>query len=30
MQMKVTTKWDGAPAIICGRNPQDGRFFVGH
>ena len=27
--MKVTTKWDGAPAIICGRNPQDGRFFVG-
>ena len=28
-QMKVTTKWDGAPAIICGRNPQDGRFFVG-
>ena len=28
-QMKVTTKWDGAPAIVCGRNPQDGRFFVG-
>ena len=28
-QMKVTTKWDGAPAIICGRDPQDGRFFVG-
>ena len=27
--MKVTTKWDGAPAIVCGRNPQDGRFFVG-
>ena len=27
--MKVTTKWDGAPAVICGRNPQDGRFFVG-
>ena len=29
LSMKVTTKWDGAPAIICGRNPQDGRFFVG-
>ncbi len=27
--MKVTTKWDGAPAVVCGRNPQDGRFFVG-
>ena len=27
--MKVTTKWDGAPAVICGRNPQDGRVFVG-
>ena len=29
LAMKVTTKWDGAPAIVCGRNPQDGRFFVG-
>ena len=29
IKMKVTTKWDGAPAIVCGRNPQDGRFFVG-
>ena len=28
-QMKVTTKWDGAPAIICGRDPQSQRFFVG-
>ena len=27
--MKVTTKWDGAPAIICGRDPQSQRFFVG-
>ena len=27
--MKVTTKWDGAPAIICGRDPQTDRFFVG-
>ena len=25
----VTTKWDGAPAIICGIDPADGRFFVG-
>lgn len=27
--VKVTTKWDGAPAIICGTDPADGRFFVG-
>lgn len=26
---KITTKWDGAPAIICGIDPADGRFFVG-
>ncbi len=26
---KVTVKWDGAPAIICGRDPQTGMFFVG-
>lgn len=25
----VTTKWDGAPAIICGINPENGKFFVG-
>lgn len=25
----VTTKWDGAPAIICGTDPADGEFFVG-
>lgn len=25
----VTTKWDGAPAIICGTDPADGQFFVG-
>ena len=25
----VTTKWDGAPAVICGTDPADGRFFVG-
>ena len=26
---KVTVKWDGAPAIICGRDPSTGMFFVG-
>ena len=26
---KLTVKWDGSPAIICGVDPQDGRFFVG-
>lgn len=26
---KVTVKWDGAPAIICGTDPLDGQFFVG-
>jgi hypothetical protein len=26
---KVTVKWDGAPAIICGVDPADGKFFVG-
>tara|TARA_Y100000004_G_scaffold150281_1_gene172516 strand:- start:1931 stop:3127 length:1197 start_codon:yes stop_codon:yes gene_type:complete len=26
---KVTVKWDGAPAIICGTDPQTGMFFVG-
>ncbi len=25
----ITVKWDGAPAIICGVNPENGRFFVG-
>ena len=24
-----TVKWDGAPAIICGINPENGKFFVG-
>ena len=24
----VTTKWDGAPAIFCGIDPADGKFFV--
>ena len=25
----VTTKWDGAPAVICGTDPSDNKFFVG-
>ena len=27
--MRVTVKWDGAPAIFAGVNPQNGKFFVG-
>ena len=26
---RVTVKWDGAPAVICGTNPENGQFFVG-
>ncbi len=26
---EVTMKWDGAPAIFCGKDPESGRFFVG-
>lgn len=25
----MTVKWDGAPAIIAGKDPQTGKFFVG-
>lgn len=25
----ITTKWDGAPAIFAGVDPEDGEFFVG-
>lgn len=25
----VTTKWDGAPAIFAGINPDNGKFFIG-
>ena len=25
----LTVKWDGAPAIFCGTNPENGKFFVG-
>jgi hypothetical protein len=27
--VSMTTKWDGAPAIIAGKDPQSGKFFVG-
>jgi hypothetical protein len=27
-RLNVTVKWDGAPAIICGINPENGKFFV--
>jgi hypothetical protein len=27
--INVTTKWDGAPAVFCGINPENGKFFVG-
>jgi hypothetical protein len=26
---KLTVKWDGSPAIICGIDPADSKFFVG-
>jgi len=27
-KVNITTKFDGAPAIISGRNPENGKFFV--
>jgi hypothetical protein len=27
--LKVSVKWDGAPAVVCGINPDNGKFFVG-
>ena len=27
--VNITVKWDGAPAVFAGRNPENGRFFVG-
>ena len=26
---KITTKWDGAPAVFCGTHPDTNKFFVG-
>ena len=28
-KVNLTRKWDGAPAVFCGTNPDNGRFFVG-
>jgi hypothetical protein len=28
VRVDVSTKFDGAPAIICGRNPENEKFFV--
>ena len=28
-RVNMSVKWDGAPAIICGTNPENGKFFVG-
>ena len=28
-KVNMTVKWDGAPAIICGINPENDKFFVG-
>ena len=28
-QISMTTKWDGAPAIVAGKDPETGKFFVG-
>jgi len=25
----LTVKWDGAPAVFCGINPENSKFFVG-
>ena len=27
--VSVSVKWDGAPAVVCGINPDNGKFFVG-
>ena len=24
----ISTKWDGKPAVVCGINPENGKFFV--
>jgi len=28
-RVTVTTKWDGAPAVVCGIDPETKKFFVG-
>ena len=27
--LQISVKWDGAPAVVCGTNPDNGKFFVG-
>ncbi len=27
--VQVSVKWDGAPAVVCGTNPDNRKFFVG-
>ncbi len=27
--ISMTTKWDGAPAVVAGKDPETGKFFVG-
>ena len=27
-KITITTKWDGAPAIVAGKDPETGKFFV--
>jgi len=27
-KMNITVKWDGAPAVVCGKDPETGNFFV--
>ena len=28
-KVNVTVKWDGAPAVFAGTNPENDKFFVG-
>ena len=28
--MSVSVKWDGAPAVVCGTNPDNGQFLRRH
>lgn len=28
LDMHITTKWDGAPSVLAGINPENGKFFV--
>lgn len=28
-EIAISMKWDGRPAVVCGINPENGKFFVG-